>query len=61
MLFFSEMGSLDISMSDGLSPAQLMLEIWNYSEHVHHNPPSDPSGCNCVQYLEWCIDSAREQ
>ena len=55
------MGSLDISMSDGLSPAQLMLEIWNYSEHVHHNPPSDPSGCNCAQYLEWCIDSARKQ
>ena len=43
-----------------LSPACLMIKIWEFSYHVHHFPAPYPSTCNCQNYLKRCIDTARE-
>lgn len=44
----------------GMSPARLMIKIWEFSYHAHHFPALDPSSCDCQNYLELCIDTARE-
>lgn len=54
------MGSIDMSYFLNMSPARLMIKIWEFSHHVHHIPALDPSSCNCKYYLECCIDTARE-
>ena len=54
------MGSIDIASFQNLSPASMMIKIREFSEHVHHKPPSDPSSCNCQFYLQCCIEAARE-
>ena len=54
------MGSIDISSFTNLSPANFMIKIWEFSEHVHHKPPPDLSSCNCQFYLRCCIEAARE-
>ena len=35
-------------------------EIWEFSEHVHHSPLPDQKDCNCQEYLNLCIDAARD-
>lgn len=54
------MGSIDIASFQSLSPASMMIKIREFSEHVHHKPPPDPSSCNCQFYLQCCIEAARE-
>lgn len=54
------MGSIDIASFQNLSPASMMIKIREFSEHVHHKPPPDPSSCNCQFYLQCCIEAARE-
>ena len=54
------MGSIDMDYFLNMSPASLMIKIWEFSQHVHHFLPADPSCCNCQEYLNLCIDSARE-
>ena len=54
------MGSIDMSYFLRLSPARLMIKIWEFSYHIHHIPELDPSTCDCQNYLELCIDAARE-
>lgn len=54
------MGSIDMSYFLNMSPARLMIKIWEFSHHVHHIPALDPSSCNCKYYLQCCIDTARE-
>ena len=54
------MGSIDMDYFLNMSPASLMIKIWEFSQHVHHFPPADPSCCNCQECLNLCIDSARE-
>ena len=46
------MGSIDIASFQNLSPASMMIKIREFSEHVHHKPPPDPSSCS--------IEAARE-
>ena len=62
MIFFLEknMGTIDMGYFLDLSPACLMIKIWEYSYHVHHFSPPDPSSCNCSAYLDLCIDALRE-
>lgn len=54
------MGSIDIASFQNLSPASMMIKTREFSEHVHHKPPPDPSSCNCQFYLQCCIEAARE-
>ena len=54
------MGSIDIASFQNLSPASMMIIIREFSEHVHHKPPPDPSSCNYQFYLQCCIEAARE-
>ena len=54
------MGSIDIASFQNLSPASMMIKIREFSEHVHHKPPPDPSSCNCQFYLQCCIEAERE-
>ena len=54
------MGSIGIASFQNLSPASMMIKIREFSEHVHHKPPPDPSSCNCQFYLQCCIEAARE-
>ena len=56
---FLVMGSIDIDYFLNMSPACLMIKIWEFSYHVHHFPPVDGS-CNCQEYLNLCIDAAQE-
>ena len=54
------MGSIDMGYFLSMSPARLMIKIWEFSYHAHHFPALDPSSCDCRNYLELCIDTARE-
>ena len=56
---FLVMGSIDIDYFLNMSPACLMIKIWEFSYHVPHFPPVDGS-CNCQEYLNLCIDAAQE-
>ena len=49
------MGSLTDVLFHNMSAAELMIKSWEFSEHVHVNPPLD----NCHYYLNLCIDAAR--
>ena len=54
------MGSIDMGYFLNMSPAHLMIKIWEFSEHVHHSSLPDRNDCNCQEYLNLCIDAARE-
>ena len=54
------MRSINVDLFQNLSATALMIKIWEFSEHVHHKPPSDPSSCNCQYYLDCCIEAARQ-
>ena len=43
-----------------MSPARLMITIWEYSYHVLQFTPDDTSSCNCQEYLNLRIDAAQE-
>ena len=43
-----------------MAPSCLMIKIWEYSYHVYHFPPPDPSSCNCNTYLDLVIDAVWE-
>ena len=57
---FLEMGSINVDLFRNLSAASLMIKIWEFSKHVHHKPPPNPSTCNCQYYLDCCIEAARQ-
>ena len=54
-------GSISIDFFQNLSPAAVIINILDYSNHVHHTPPPDNETCSCVFYLNCCIDAASEQ
>ena len=43
-----------------MSPACLMIKIWEYSHHVLHVKRADSFECNCEEYLNMCIDAATD-
>ena len=53
------MGSITEILFRNISTTELMIKIWEFSEHIHQNPPPDLSSCNCYHYLNLCIDAAR--
>ena len=58
LLIFLVMDLIDMGYFLNMSSARLMIKIWESSYHVHHFP-SDQN-CNCQEYLNLCIDAARE-
>ena len=54
------MGTIDMGYVLNMSPARLMINIWEFSEDVDHAPPLDSSSCNCADYLDICIDTVSE-
>ena len=59
--FLVKMGTINLGyFLLNMSPARLMIKIWEFSEHVHHTPHPDASSCNCTEYLDICIDTVRE-
>ena len=57
--FFRKKMASILDSGRNLSISELLISIWEYSKHVHHNPPPDPSSCNCCFYLDCCIEAAR--
>ena len=55
------MGSLDMGFFRSLSVEELLIKIWDFSNHVHHVRTIDTDSCNCREYLNLCIEAAREQ
>ena len=43
-----------------MTPARLMIKIWEYSNHVLHVSPDESFDCKCQEYLNMCIDAARD-
>ena len=55
------MGSINVDLFRNLYAALLMIKIWEFSEYVHHKPPSpNPSSCNCHYHLDCCIEATRQ-
>ena len=55
--FVLGMGSIDIVFFLNMSPARLMIRIWEFSYHVHHFLPENSTDCKCNEYLNLCIDA----
>ena len=47
------------NMLSYMSPAHLMIKIWEYSHHILHSAPDQSFECQCQNYLNMCIDAAR--
>ena len=43
-----------------MTPARLMIKFWEYSHHVLHLSPDESFDCKCQEYLNICIDAARD-
>ena len=44
-----------------LSIEQMLIKIWDFSNHAHNFIPTDSESCNCRHFLNLCIEAAREQ
>lgn len=55
------MGSFDIVFFRSLSVEKLLIEIWDFSNHVHCVRPTDTESCNCRHYLNLCIEAVKKQ
>ena len=49
------MGSIADVILASTSVPELMIKIWEFSEHVYENPPADHSSCNCRHYFHVII------
>ena len=59
--FKQKMASLNQEVFDQLDLADLLIKIWDFSEHVHHMSSPDPSSCACEHYLQLCVNAARNK
>ena len=48
------------NMFSYMSPARLMIKIWEYSSHVLHSAPDQSVDYQCQEYLNMYIDAARD-
>ena len=48
------------NMFSHMSPARLMIKIWEYSHHVLHISPDESFDCKCQEYLNIHIDAAQD-
>ena len=59
--FFLDMGSLDMGFFRSLSIEQMLIKIWDCSNHAHNFIPIDSESCHCRHFFNLCIKAAREQ
>ena len=52
------MGSITDALLTNIPVPELLIKIWEFSEHVYENPQTDLSSCDCRHYLDICIDAA---
>ena len=43
-----------------MTPARLMIKNWEYFNHVLHVSLDESFDCKCQEYLNMCIDAARD-
>ena len=43
-----------------MTPARLTIKIWEYSHNVLYVSTGESFDCKCQEYLNMCIDVARE-
>ena len=43
-----------------MSVPRPMINIWEYSDHVHHIKHDKKIDCKCEKYLNMCINAARD-
>ena len=48
------------NMISHMSPAHLMIKIWEFSHHFLHSSPDKSFDCQCEKYLNMCINAARD-
>ena len=41
-----------------MSPARLMIKIWEFSHHFLHSSRDKNFDCQCEKYLNMCINTA---
>ena len=58
-IIFLGMDSIE-NMISYMSPAGLMIKIWEFSHHFLHSPPDKIFDCQCEKYLNICVDAARD-
>ena len=46
------------NMISCMSPARLMIKIWEFSHHFVHSAADKNFDCQCEKYLNMCIDAA---
>ena len=49
------------NMFSYMSPARLMIKILEYSHDILHSAPDQTFECQCQDYLNMCIDAARDE
>ena len=52
------MGSIE-NMLSYMTPARLMIKIWEFSHHFRHSTSDKSFDCQCEKYLNICIEAAR--
>ena len=53
------MGSIK-NMISYMSPAHLMIKIWEFSHHFLYSTADKNFNCQCEKYLNICLDAARD-
>ena len=48
------------NMISDMSPAHLMIKIWEFSHHFLHSSPDKSFDCQREKYLNMCINAARD-
>ena len=48
------------NMISYISPASLMIKIWEFSHHFLHSTANKSFGCQCEKYLNMCINATRD-
>ena len=47
------------NMLSCMTPARLMIKIWEFSHHFLHSTADKSFNCQCVKYFNICIEDAR--
>ena len=48
------------NMISYMSPARLMIKIWEFCHHFLHSAADKSFDCQCEKYLNMCINAARD-
>ena len=48
------------NMISYMSPARLIIKIWEFCHHFLHSAADKSFDCQCEKYLNMCINAARD-